>query len=75
MKNIVTKSVVQLLKRSPNKWIEFSAMVGSLSFTHFLCFSRNNIISIGIDSDESKFSENDFLSFYKNVCWKTTWLT
>lgn len=70
MKNISTLSVISLLKNNPNKWLEFSANIGNLLCTHFLSFSQNKIMSIGIDSEESIFSKKDFSVFYKNTFWK-----
>lgn len=69
MNKIPTTQLVDLLIKNKGRYIEASMSNGYFKATHMLTFGGRKIYDTGIDSQEVKWSPQEFIEFYPEVYW------
>ena len=69
MDKISTKELIQQLKKQKNKIFETSLCLFQFRATHFIFWGGKKIFDTGIDSQEIKWKEKEFLDKYSESSW------
>jgi len=69
MNKISSTQLVDLLIKNKGKYIEASMSNGYFKATHMLVFGGRKIYDTGIDSEEIKWSPQEFIKFYSESFW------
>jgi len=69
MNKISSQQLVELLKKNKGRFIEASMSDGHFKATHMLVFGGRKIYDTGIDSQETKWSPQEFIDFYPMSHW------